>query len=66
MHPLARNHVTCSYAVSAATVALQLFGKHVPTTEAEFSVRSVRRLHNMTTNIRQPGSEPVPKKSSSR
>jgi hypothetical protein len=35
-------------AVSAATVAMQWFGKHVSTIQAEFSVRSARRLYNMT------------------
>jgi hypothetical protein len=33
-------------AVSAVTLAMQWFGKHVKTIEAEFSVRSARRLYN--------------------
>jgi hypothetical protein len=36
------------YAVSAVTVAMKLFCKHIPTTEAEFSVCWARRLHNTT------------------
>jgi hypothetical protein len=35
-------------AVSAATAAMQWFGKHVSTIVAEFIVRSARRLYNAT------------------
>jgi hypothetical protein len=34
------------YAVGATTVAMQSFGKHVPTIERLFSVWSVRKLYN--------------------
>jgi hypothetical protein len=33
-------------AVRGATVAMQWFGKHVSTVEAEFSVRVARKLYN--------------------
>jgi hypothetical protein len=33
-------------AVIAAAVAMKLFGKHVSTIEAEFSLPSARRLYN--------------------
>jgi hypothetical protein len=35
-------------AVSAAMVAMQCFGKHVSTVEAEVSARVARRLYNAT------------------
>jgi hypothetical protein len=38
-------------AVSAMTVAMQWFGKHVSTIEAEFSVWSAQRLYNVTLEI---------------